>query len=279
MMAPGFYHPIVVHFAIALGLIGVLFRWATFLPPARSLGPAARFLLVLGAAAAVAAAWTGEDASPAAESLPGLAPAVAAHRTWGVRARNALVAAAATDLLAAALRRRARPALAASALLGLAGAFCIFQAGERGGNLVFSDAAGVGVRSGDESDVGRLLLAGLVQQAEIDQRDDRPEDAGALLELAARRFPDDVAVQLLAADSLLRRQQPSRALGVLEGVSAPADGRLRLRHGWLLAQALDALGRTDAEIAQLEQLRSQFPDDERLRNRLARLSRQAPPAS
>jgi len=268
----GFYHPLIVHFAIALVMIGVLFRWISFSGRAPFSGPAAAVLIFLGTAAAVAAAWSGNDAHVAVEDLPGIAPAVRQHQMWGERTRNILLAVALCEGLALLLvrRGRARPALLASGVLGLVSVFCLVQTGQRGGELVYAHAGGVGIRSGDPADVGRLFLAGLYHQAQLDEKAGRSADAALLLEIAARHFPADAAVQVLAAESLLvDRHDPVAALAALRKVTVPtAERRWRFRHGWLTADALDALGQADAAQATLRNLLAEFPDSQRVRRRL-----------
>src|SRR5262249_45952254 len=198
----GFYHPLIVHFAIALVMIGVLFRWVSFSGRAPFTGPAAAVLIFLGTAAAVAAAWSGNDAHIAVEDLPGIAPAVRQHQRWGERTRDVLLVVALCEGLARrrARRGRAGPALLASGVLGLVSVFCLVQAGQRGGDLVYAHAGGVGIQSGDPADVGRLFLAGLYHQAQLDEQAGRSAEAALLLESAAHHFPADAAVQGLAAE-------------------------------------------------------------------------------
>ncbi len=275
----GFYHPLIVHFAIGLVMVGVLFRWISFSGRALFTGPAAAALIFLGTAAAVAAAWSGNAAHVAVEDIPGIATAVRAHQTWGERTRNILLAVALCEGLALVLvrRGRAQPALLASGVLGLVSVFCIVQTGQRGGELVYAHAGGVGIRSGDPADVGRLLLAGLYHQAQLDEKANRSADAAILMEIAARRFPSDEAVQVLAAESLLvDRHDPAAALAALSKVMVPTDERRwRFRHGWLTADALDALGQTAAAQATLRNLLAEFPDSERVRRRLEQAGRNA----
>jgi len=268
----GFYHPLIVHFAIGLVMIGVLFRWISFSGRTLFTGPAAAALIFLGTAAAVAAAWSGNDAHIAVEDLPGITPAVRQHQMWGERTRNMLLAVALCEGFALILARRgrARPALLASGVLGLVGVFCLIQTGQRGGELVYAHAGGIGIRSGDPADVGRLFLAGLYHQAQLDEKAGRSAEAALLMEIAARHFPADEAVQVLAAESLLvDRHDPTAALAVLRKVTVPPEERRwRFRHGWLTAEALDALGQSDAAQAALRNLLAEFPDSQRVRRRL-----------
>jgi uncharacterized membrane protein len=270
----GFYHPIVIHFAIALVTVGVLFRWLSLAKRVAFAGPAAASLIVLATVANLAAARSGEDAHVAVGSVPGIAGAVRAHQEWGERTRNLVVAVGSLELLAFALRRRpiARRILFASAGLGLLAFLSVLQTGKLGGELVYGHAGGVGIRSGDPEDVARLLLAGLSQQAELDEKTGHAGDAASLLETAARLFPADSAVQVRAAEALLEDlQDPAGALEILGRLGpTPDDPRLRLRRGWLTADALEDLGRHAEARVVLERLRAEFPDNRRLRGRLAR---------
>src|SRR5437879_3697611 len=100
----------------------------------------------------------------------------------------------------------------------------------------------------------------------------RAGDAASLLEIAAQRFPADPAVQVRAAVALLEdRNDPAGALEILGRLGPiPEEPRLRFRRGWLTADALDALGRQPEARAVLERLRVEFPENTRLRGRLAR---------
>jgi uncharacterized membrane protein len=279
MLDIGFYHPLIIHFAISLVLLGVFFRIASLTGRVPFTGPAATILILLGAAAVIVAARSGEDAHVAVEAIPGIAAAVKAHQTWGERTRNIVLLLASVEILALILARRgrARPALLASGALGLASALCIMQTGKLGGELVYAHAGGIGIRSGDSEDVGRLLLAGLYHQAQLDERAGKSDEAATLLELAARLFPSDPAVQLLAAESLFtNRRDPGAALTALDRIAVPKEERrLRFHQGWLTADALTALGWTEAARAALQKLQSEFPDSERLRRRLEQTSKNA----
>jgi predicted Zn-dependent protease len=121
------------------------------------------------------------------------------------------------------------------------------------------------------------LLAGLYHQAQLDEKANRSADAAILMEIAARRFPSDEAVQVLAAESLLvDRHDPAAALAALRKVTVPTEEqRWRFRHGWLTVDALDALGQTDAARTTLQDLLAEFPDSERVRRRLKQMGSNA----
>jgi uncharacterized membrane protein len=268
----GFYHPLIVHFVIALAIVGVLFRWASFTGAAAFTGPAATVLLLLGTAAAVVAVQSGSDASIDVEAIPGAAALVGEHREWGLWSRNTLLAISALELFAVIFKRRgwASPALLGSTALGVAALVCVVETGKRGGEIVYAHAGGVGIRSGDPADVEHLLLAGLYEQAQLDERAGRDDDAAALIETTARRFPSEPAVQVMAAQSLLEhRHDPAAALALLRTITVATDeSSLRFRREWLTADALEALGQTDMARATLLRLRTEFPQSARLQRRL-----------
>jgi uncharacterized membrane protein len=276
----GFYHPIVIHFAIGLLAVGVLFRWLSLTGRTAFAGPAAASVLLLAMVATLVAAQSGEDAHVAVEAVPGTAGAVRAHQQWGERTRNLALVIGGLELLALALRGRAdtRKLVFASAGLGVVAVFSVLQTGKLGGELVYAHAGGVGIRSGDPEDVARLLLAGLVAQADVDEKAGRARDAATLLEIAAQRFPADPTVQMRAAEGLLEdRHDPAGALALLARPGPPPDEPpLRFRGAWLTADALDALGRHAEARVVLERLQTEFPENTRLRGRLARADARPP---
>jgi uncharacterized membrane protein len=121
------FHPVIVHFAIALAVAGVLLRWLSFSGRVGWAGPSAAVLLLTSAVAVAAAARSGLDAHGPVERVPGSAQAVSDHEDWGNRAYRAFVVGGLLELLALALRSRgfAKPVLVASALVGLGGLFII----------------------------------------------------------------------------------------------------------------------------------------------------------
>lgn len=276
-MAP--FHPQVVHFAIALLFVGVALRAVSLLGRPTFLAPAAVTLIVLGTLGAFAAVLTGTAAHGPVEQMPGLRAAVMEHEEWGERARNVFAIVIVIEALAFALRRspRARYLAAASVLVGAIGLVCLYEAAEHGGEIVYNYAGGIGIRSGDPADVKRLFLAGLYQQALAERKAGHAPEAASLLDVASQRFPDDVEVRLLHAESLLiDRKDATGALAVLQTVTPPAENRfLRMRHGLLTADALLASGQRDGAIATLQQLAAAIPSP-RIKQRLDAL--QATPA-
>ena len=259
----GALHPQVVHFAIALLCVGVLFRAVSWLGRPAFVGPSATALLTLGTIAAVVAAYTGDAAHGPVEQMPGLRPAVEDHEFWGNWARNIFFVVLVAELAALALRNspKARYALMTSTAVGVLGLGALYEAGEHGGEIVYGHAGGVGTRSGNPQDVANLLRAGLYQQAIADRTAGRPGSAAALLDIAAQRFPNDVEVQLARAESLLiDRHDATAALDALRSIMPPADNRaVRIRHGMLTADALVAAGQREGAIATLQQLLAAVP--------------------
>jgi uncharacterized membrane protein len=286
----GTLHPEVVHFAIALLVVGVLLRALSLwlLSRASFVGPAATLLLTLGTVAVVAAAWTGDAAHAPVEAMPGLRPVVTEHEQWGEWTRNIFLVVLLIELTALVVRvavrqplpndhaptligNAARYLMIASAVVGAVGLVALYEAGEHGGEIVYGYGGGVGTRSGDPADVQRLLLAGLYQQALVDRKAGRADAAAALIDQAAQRF-GDIEVQLLRAESLLLdRKDPAAALAALRGIRPPADDRsVRIRHGMLTADALVATGQRDGAIAMLQQL-AVDTDSPRVQQRLDEL--------
>jgi uncharacterized membrane protein len=271
------WHPQVVHFAVALLLVGVLFRWLSLSGRAAFTGPAAALLLLAGTAAAVIAVQSGTDAHGPVERVPGARQAVIEHEEWGERARNIFLVVAALEIAALALARRSarvtKGLTVASALVGLAGGVSIYEAAEHGGELVYSYAGGVGIRSGDTTDVSRLLLAGLYHSAQQARARHDSASAAELFAEIARRFPDDTTARFLAIESLVHdRNDGKAALAALARLSLPpGDQRLRLRYDFLKADAFLAAGQPDSARATLDRLARDFPVNARIKDRLAQI--------
>ncbi len=270
-----YWHPQVVHFVVALLCVGVLLRLASLAGRWTFTGPAAATLILLGAAAAAVAVKSGTDAHGPVERIPGARTAVTDHEELGERTRNIFLVVGALEIAALALGTRSarRWVLVASGVLGLGGLAVLYQAAEHGGELVYKYAGGVGTRYGDSTDVRRLLLAGLYQQAMQHRTAKQPEAAAQTLAELAQRFPGDPAVQLLRAESqVLDLKDGKAALATLAQVSVPADNAaLRTRLGYIEADAYLAAGFADSARSTLEALSQAFPNNQRIKQRLEQL--------
>lgn len=268
----GTLHPQVVHFTIVLVIVGVAFRLISLFGRPAFVSPAAATLLLLGTIFAAISVRSGSDAHGPVERAPGARAAVVAHEEWGERAHNILIAIAALEVIALLLRRspKGRYLHIASAALGVLAVFAVYEAGEHGGALVYEYAGGVGIRSGDPKDVERLLLAGLYHQSQVDRQAGKAQEAADLIATAARRFPRDVEVQLLAAESrLVDDKNPQAAIDALNAIQVPDDNRvLRTRRATLQADAFEAAGQKDAAVAVLQPIVEAFPTNARLKARL-----------
>ena len=272
-------HPQVVHFAIALLIVGVVFRLLSLTGRLAFTGPAATTLIVLGTVATVLAVQSGNDAHGPVERIPGVRPAVVDHEEWGIRARNIFLGVAALELLALALAGRmpkqAKVVAMGAAAIGLVGLAAIYEAGEHGGELVYNYAGGIGTRSGDPKDVGRLMVAGLYQQALLDRQANKGAEGAALIDLAAARFPENLELQLMSIEWTTEvKQDPAGALQRLDALSvSQAENRLRTRAGLARATALKAQGNIDGARQVLMTLKGEVPTNVQIQRRLDELDK------
>jgi len=273
-----YYHPAIVHFAIALGIVGVLFRWASLTGRAPFAGPAAATLLILAAIAAFLAVHSGTQAHGPVERIPGARQAVQDHEDAGEWARNVFLVIGLLEIVALGARRKsinvARVALWGSAVVGVAGGLAMYKAAKLGGDLVYNHAGGIGIRSGDTTDVTHLYLAGLYQAAQQARTQHDSARAAALFSDMQRQFPNDTNVRLLVAESQLRdKHDPRGALATLARLPVPPGNRfLASRVAFLKADAYVAAGKPDSARATLEQLQTAYPElAERIRGRIAQI--------
>ena len=268
-------HPAIVHFAIALLFAGVLFRWVSLTGRAAFTAPAAAVLLFAGTLGAVLAVRSGTDAHGPVERVPGARAAVGEHEEWGERTRNIFLVVAALEAVALvpAARRWRKGTLVMSAVVGLVGAVALYEAGAHGGELVYSYAGGVGIRSGDTADVGRLLVAGLYHQAMVDRKAGKGAEAARLIEQLVQRAPGDTSAQLLAIESLIVDKQDGKAaLAALARFPARPDSRfVRFRVGILRADAFALAGVRDSARAILETLAGEFANNRAVQERMAKI--------
>lgn len=257
-------HPVIVHFVIALGVVGVLLRVVSLFPFGRWAQYSATTLLLIAAAAGALAVKSGEAAHVPAERIPGARAAVEQHEEDGERARNVLGVVALLEIGALLFRKKAsavKGLLTASAVVGIGAAYLIYEAGEHGGQLVYEYAGGVGTRSGKPDDVQRLLVAGLFHQARIARDSGRFDEAARLTAELKRQRPTDPFVALLAIESQLKdTKDAAGALSALRAVTGPAnEPQFAARRGMLMADAFVALDQRDSARAQLQELKVKFP--------------------
>lgn len=272
------FHPQVVHFVVALIIVGVFFRVLSTIVRASWLSPAALALVTLGTVASVVAVRSGTDAHGPVERVPGARAAVVDHEEWGERARNVFLILLAVEAVAATLTARkagaARTAQIVAAVAGLAAVGVLYRAADLGGRLVYGYAGGVAVNTGDPEDVGRLLIAAAHQQANLDRQSGKPGDAAAIIDVVADRFPAHLELQLARVDSIVNdRKDPAAALARLDALHVPTeDTRLRVRAGLLRSGALAAAGDLTAARQVLETLKSEFPANTQVQRRLAEIA-------
>lgn len=269
-------HPVIVHFVIALGVVGVVLRILSLFPFGKWARGGATALLVLAAIASWPAVKSGTDAHGPAERVPGAREAVQKHEHDGERARNILSAVALLEIAALALRKKeavARGLLYASALAGVVAAYQIYETGEHGGELVYEYAGGVGTRSGNPADVQNLLVAGLFHEARIARDSGRLEEAARLTAELKRQRPTDPMVSLLALESQLKDSKDAAgALAGLRTVDGPADQAMfASRRGTLMADAFVALDQRDSARALLTALAAKYPQSRSVKAALDKL--------
>jgi uncharacterized membrane protein len=290
MPSIAYFHPQIVHFVIAMLFVGVIARVVSVLPLGKLgrklswAGPMAALLIVLGTIASAAAVKSGDAAHGPAERVPGARDAVVEHEEAGEWARNVFFVVAALELLALGLS--GKPAVAkglriGSAAAGLAGLFALYEAAEHGGELVYAYAGGVGIRSGDSTDVTRLLVAGLYHNVQADRRAGRKEDAARLVDELARRMPGDASVRWMVLESRITdRGDAAGALLALDSITPAADDRRgRIQKAMLTSQALEAVGNRDSAAKVLDALATEFPQMRaRVEESITRLRAPAPEA-
>ena len=269
------FHPQLVHFVIALGCVGIVLRIISLAGRGAWLNPAAATLIILSAGASIFAAQSGLDAHGPAERVPGAREAVQEHEHWGNRTRNILIVLAGIEALVLiwSRSRAGRVLKLVSAGTGLVAGFFIYEAGEHGGELVYSYAGGVGLRSGEPEDLSNLLVAALYHNARLVRDSGRAEDAARLTDELARLRPDDPMVKFLVIESKLRdRKDPQGALADLRLLQvAPDDPRMAPRHGMLTAQAYGDAGHADSAKMVLTALAARFPNNRGVKDALAKL--------
>ena len=256
------FHPQLVHFAMVLGIVGVLFRLVSLTGKAAWTNSAAAALLIGAGGAGFLTAESGQQAHGPVERIPGAVKAVQEHEDWGKRARNVLLIVGAIELVGLFLQQQkaARALRLVSGVVGIGAVFALYEAGEHGGDLVYRYAGGPGLRSGDTTDVTRLLVAGLYNRAMADRTAGDKDGAARLIDELARRMPNDPTVKLTAIESQLKdRSDAAGALAALHAFDPGDDRRSKFRKAFLLADAYQAAGSVDSARAVLEAFKAANP--------------------
>jgi uncharacterized membrane protein len=262
------FHPQLVHFVVALLIVGVLARVMSLIPlPGRItfVGAMAATLIFLGTIASVLAVRSGLEAHAAVVGLPGIRPVVSEHEEDGERTRNIFLDVSLVEIgiLAFATRKPgvAKGLRVLSAVVGVVGVVFLFETAEHGGEIVYGYSGGPGLRTGDTSDVRRLLVSGLYNNAILDRRTGNSEAAATRIEELQRMLPADTSVRLLRVQSLVRdRKDPAAALAALDSLAVtPSNRRLYMQKRMLQAEALDLAGQRDSARAVLTTLKKEIP--------------------
>ena len=272
----GALHPQVVHFVVALGLVGVALRIVSLTGRLAWTRAAGACLLILAALSAAVAQRTGHEAHGPVERIPGLPNAVGAHEDAGDMTRTLFLVVGAIELVGLALRKREqarRWVYAASALVGIAASYKLYQAADLGGKLVYAYAGGPGLRSGDTTDVRRLLVAGLFNQARAARTAGDTAEAARLTDELARQMPGDPGVRMLVIESMITdRHDPAGALAALDSLPTPdTSPRVAMQRGLLASRALVAMGQADSARQLLQGLSRKYPDSRMLKDAISRL--------
>jgi hypothetical protein len=280
-------------------MLGLPLYWLGFLRRPAFFRPMATVLLLVGTVAAFVAVKSGVDAHGPAERLPDTRDLVVHHEELGELTRNIFAGVLLLELAALALAWKAggkaessldvelgsvadagasTKRFAATALRVIAGvawavgAFQLYETAEHGGELVYEYAGGVGYRSGDTEDLGRLLRAGLYAQSRVDREEGRPEEAARLVEEMAARFPESLEVQLLGVESLILDRQDGRAaVDALAGIHAPQDNpRMAFRRQTSLFDAYMLLAMPDSALMALDAVPEQYRENRQVTDRRAK---------
>ena len=259
-------HPQVVHFVIALAFVGVGARIVSLIPGTRFsfTNQMATALIVIAAISGFIAVKSGQAAHGPVERVPGAREAVQEHEEAGEWARDWLIGLAILELVTLAFWRREKVGMilkGACAVGGLVTLATVYEAGEHGGVLVYNYAGGIGLRSGDTTDLTRLLAAGLYHDAMKERAAGNGANAARLIGELQKQMPQDTTVRFMVIESIAKDQHdPRAALDSLRAMTvAPGDNRMKMRKASLMADAYVAAGSMDSARMTLEQLKASMP--------------------
>jgi uncharacterized membrane protein len=271
----GVFHPQIVHIVIVGAGLGILFRWVSLTGKLTWTSPAATTLILIGAVTAWFAVTSGDQTHQLSERIPGVVRAVQTHEDAGHDTRNVLLGLGLIEIVALLkwVKKYQRWVYIASGVVGVAAAYNIYESGRLGGELVYSYAGGVGMKSGDTTDVNRLLIAGLYNRAQLSRSEKNAEAAAQGFAELAAKFQNDPTIKLLAVESMLiDAKNPAAALAALAKIPVPADTeRTYTRYHLDKANAFVGLSQKDSARAILTALAVKFPQSQRIKTELEKL--------
>jgi uncharacterized membrane protein len=146
-----YIHPMIVHFPIALIIVGFLFEVVGVAANKEFYSKAAFILLLLGTAGVVGAYITGNLAGAGISEMGPLKQALEKHEDAAVMTLWIINGIAAARILLIATKRFTGSLRWVAVALYLVGVLAIARTGHLGGNLVYRHAAGVQLQIGNET--------------------------------------------------------------------------------------------------------------------------------
>jgi uncharacterized membrane protein len=138
-----YIHPMIVHFPIALILVGFLFEVVGVVAKREFYSKAAFILLLIGAAGVIAAYVTGNRAGGGLSEMGSLKQAIENHEDSALVTMVLVLVVAAVRIMMAATKRFAGSLRWIAVALYFVGVLSIIRTGHLGGTLVYRHAAGV----------------------------------------------------------------------------------------------------------------------------------------
>ena len=144
-------HPMIVHFPIALLIVGFLFDAISLFTKKEFFTTAGLYLIILGTLGAAAAFFTGLNAGSGISETGSLKQALETHAGAAELALWIMAIAAVVRIILVIVKKYAGGFKYAALFLSLIGVLAIARTGYYGGELVFRHAAGVEFNLGFDS--------------------------------------------------------------------------------------------------------------------------------
>ncbi|MFZ1728524.1 MAG: DUF2231 domain-containing protein [Bacteroidota bacterium] len=136
-------HPMIVHFPIALALVGLLFEALGIATKKEMFSKAGFILLLLGTAGAVAAYFSGDIAGDGVNEAGALGAALETHESAAILAMWLLIATSAARTTLVVMKKYSGWLRLLPLTLFLIATAAVVRTGYYGGELVYKHAAGV----------------------------------------------------------------------------------------------------------------------------------------